>query len=58
MPRGIRGKPVRNAIDQSRETRGRGDLVEPEEGKDAVDVHQEGGRLFGGVHVLALRLER
>jgi hypothetical protein len=39
MPCSTRGKPVRRAIDQSGEPRGRGDVVEPEEGEDAVDVH-------------------
>jgi hypothetical protein len=58
MPRSTRGKPVRSAIHQSGESRGRGDVVEPEEGKDAVDVHEKGGRQFGGVHGVALMYER
>jgi hypothetical protein len=45
----MRTHPVRRAIDQDRESRGRGDVVEPEEGEDAVDVHEKCGR-FGGGH--------
>jgi hypothetical protein len=58
MPCSTRGKPVRRAIDQSGEPRGRGDVVEPEEGEDAVDVHEKCGRLFGGGHGVALMYER
>jgi hypothetical protein len=58
MARCVAGEPVRRAVDQSREPRGRGARLEPEEGEDAVDVHQEGGREFGGGHGLALRWER
>jgi hypothetical protein len=47
---GLRAEPVRRAIDQDREARRRGDMVEPEEGEDAVDVHEQGGRCFGGGH--------
>jgi hypothetical protein len=32
---------MRRAIDEHREPRGRGDVVEPEQREDAVDVHEE-----------------
>jgi hypothetical protein len=40
---------VRNAIDEDGESGGRVDLLEPEKGEDAVDVHEKCGR-FGGRH--------
>jgi hypothetical protein len=38
---------MRHAVDQDGESRRRGDVVEPEERQDAVDVHEERG-LCGG----------
>jgi hypothetical protein len=40
---------VRSAIDQHGESRGRGDVVEPEQGEHAVDVDEKDWR-FGGRH--------
>src|SRR3954452_15882645 len=36
-------QPMRRAIHQDGASRGRGDVVEPEEGEDAVDVHEQCG---------------
>jgi hypothetical protein len=41
---------MRNAVDQHGEPRGRGEVIEPEQGEDAVDVDEKDGR-FGGRHL-------